>query len=100
MIVKCTNVESTNNTLNHDIIPYVAGHGIKKLFDKVTIKCHVCTNKLSYGLGHTINLSVKSRISYNISCVDVRDEGGLMWTSRIVVFLCGTIIIFLKKYYN
>ena len=50
VIVKCTSVESINNMLNHGIIPYVSRHGIKKLFDKVTMKCHACAKKYHIGI--------------------------------------------------
>ena len=96
-IVKCAYGEAIKKMLNHDIITYVAGHRNKKLFDKVTIKCHACANKLSYGHGRTINLLVKSRISYNMSCICMRDEGGLRWLSRIVIFPYGVIIHFFEE---
>ena len=68
------------------MIPCIAGYGIKKLFNIVTIKCQVRRNKLSYGHGGKLNILHKSRIAHNMSCIDMRDEGGLIWTSRIVVF--------------
>ena len=54
---KCSNNESIIHVLNHDVIPYIAGYGIKKLFNRVTIKCQACRNKSSYGHGNKLKFS-------------------------------------------
>ena len=85
---------------HHDIIPCIAGFGVKKLFGKVTIKCRLCTNALSHGHGRTINALAKSAITCNAHCINMRDEGGLMWPSHVAVLLCGIIIKCFEKILN
>ena len=63
---------------------------------RTPIKCHECLNKL----GHTLDHAVKNRIQCNISHIDLRDEGGLTWPSKIEVLICGIVINIFERFLN
>ena len=79
-----------NEILDYEITPHIAGYGVKKLFHRVSVKCQVCANKLSCSCN--LNQMRKIGISCNIEHIDLRDEGGLLWPSKIVAMLTGAII--------
>ena len=70
-----------NNILKHDIVPYITGYSIKKLINRMSIKCIECLNTVSHRQNITDN--GKMFIEYNISCMELRDEGGLIWSLKI-----------------
>jgi len=80
----------TESTLCNEITPYIAGFGLKKLFKKSNPKCNTCRNKLTYG--HDTSDERKKSVGYNILFMNLRDKGGLIWPSKIVVLMTGLTI--------
>ena len=86
------------NILSNEIIPYIAGFGLKKLLNRIDLKCLTCSNKIIYGC----NLS-NARINelpYNTTYIKLRDNGGLIWPSRIIVLLTGLNIKIFETFIN
>ena len=44
--------------ISHQIIPYIAGYGLKKLFEKTPVNCFCCKNKLMCG----INIDLQRKV--------------------------------------
>ena len=94
--------------LEHKIIPYVAGFALKKLMDKCQINCTSCVSKMMHGR-NLCGEKIKS-LCYNTSCMEIRDEGGLLWPTKEIIFIGGYVIKFfehflksenlLKEYYS
>ena len=72
-----------NKNLRHKILPFIAGHDLKKCLEKKTISCFPCLNKISHG--RNAPMSVMSAIGCNATFIGIRDEGGLIWSTIYVV---------------
>ena len=92
-----------NDIPDHKITPCIAGYVVKKLLGNSPIKWKAFLNKITCGHGFKLNSSFKSIIPHNPLHIELRDEGALIWPSRIVVTMAGIIIkkfdIFLKLFY-
>ena len=93
---KASALNNINSILKHDIIPYIAGYGVKKLMNRTPIYCIECLNTVSHGRNMTDN--EKLFMEYNISYMELRDEGGLIWPSKIIVIMYGIIKIIFEEF--
>ena len=55
-------------------------------------------NKITQGHGYELNSSFKSIIGHNTLYIELRDEGGLIWPSRIAVIMASVIINFFELF--
>ena len=92
----CSNSTITNEILTNPIVPHVAGHGLKKLFKRIPDKCLCCRIKLMHGIN--IDGANKHSMSYDTSHIDLRDKGGLIWPSKLIVMLPGSIIKIFERF--
>ena len=85
-----------NDIPDHKIILCIEDYGINKLLRNRPIKCKMCLNKITCRHGYELNSSFKSIIAHSTLYIELRDEGDLIWPSRIVVILAGGIIIYFE----
>ena len=52
--------------------------------------------KLSPGKERGLNEVDKEGMPHEKSCIESRDEGGLIWPSKIAVFVTGIVVNFLN----
>ena len=85
----CSNNEQVTKIINHKITPCIAGCRLTKLMKRTPIKCHSCINKSIYGQGCTLSYQSKRLMSCNTTYLELRDEGGLLWPSKIMACIAG-----------
>ena len=94
----CSNNEQITKILNQKIKPCIAGHGLIILTKRTPIKSQQCINKSIYGKGYTLSYQSKSLIAYNTTYLELRDEGGLLWPSRITACIAGMTTSFFEYF--
>ena len=78
------------------ITPRTAGFDLKKSHTCVKYKAY--SNKLMHE--HDLDRMIKNTMSCDVSHIETRDKGGLMWPSKITALLTGLIMIFFEKLLN
>ena len=80
----------TKSILCNEIILHIASFGLKKLFCKSYPHSNMRRKKLTYR--YDISDKRKKSILCNIFFMSLRDKGGLVWLSKIVVLLTSLTI--------
>ena len=85
----------SQSAIKNKILLCISRYGLKKLMNRNPIKYVTCINKLM--LGCNISDNAKTMTKYNKSCMEIRDEGGLMWPTEEIVLIGGLAINFFKR---
>ena len=72
-------------------MPCIAGYGVKKLMSRTPINCAEYLATVSYRRNMTNDN--KLFMEHNMSCLDLRDKGGLIWLSKLIVIVHGIMKI-------
>ena len=59
-----------HDTLDYKIILCVASHEMKKLLDRVPMKCYLCLIRVTYGYSHALYNYVVNRILQGMLSID------------------------------
>ena len=84
--------------LQNEITLCMANYRLKKLFNHVRTTCIVCSNEVTHIFEPTS--ARKRSMSYNILCMNLRCKGGLVWLSKIRVFLTRLIAKSFETFLN
>ena len=82
--------DSKDKITNDKIIPRVTGHGLKKCLDKKPMPVYKRSNTIAHSLSAPNIMT--SEICCNVSFVELRDEGGLLWPTIYVARACGIVV--------
>lgn len=77
-------------------MPCIAAYGVKKLINRMPIKCIECLNTVSHGWNIANN--DKLFVEHNISHIELRDDGGLIWPSKIIIIVRGIIKTIFERF--